>query len=79
MVGKIASQTENSMTRMLTMSEWRDFIESVELTDKQKDIYQMVCDLEEMYSDYNYLGRNWTTFDNLKRLLIEEFTGVKII
>lgn len=61
------------------MSEWRDFLESVELTDRQKIIYDMVCDLETMYKTRTVAGGYWTTFDNLKQLLIEEFTGVKIV
>lgn len=61
------------------MSEWSDFLESIELTDRQKDIYEMVCDLETMHKTYTIADGYWTTFDHLKQLLVEEFTGVKII
>ena len=62
------------------MSEWRDFCESVELTDRQKQIYDMVCDLEEFDKNQPLLEmkKYWSTFDHLKHLLIEEFTGVEI-
>lgn len=55
------------------MSEWRDFLESVELTDRQKLIYDLVCQLENPTDPRLHVA------DNLKHLLIEEFTGVKIV
>ena len=61
------------------MSEWRDFLESVELTERQEEIYDLACGLEHFHLTYESTGKWWTTFDNLKRLLIEEFTGVKIV
>lgn len=61
------------------MSEWRDFLESVELTDRQKQIYDMVCDLETISTRRIVAGGIGTSFDSLKHLLIEEFTGVKIV
>ena len=58
------------------MSEWRDFCESVELTDRQKQIYDMVCDIEKRHrKDFAVF---WSDYDKLKHLLVEEFTGVEI-
>lgn len=63
------------------MSEWRDFLESAELTDRQKRIYDMVCDLHDSSNNRDEVAKDgyWSTFDHLKQLLIEEFTGVRIV
>jgi hypothetical protein len=76
------------------MSELRDFLESVELTDRQKEIYDAVCDAQmrhkrdfvellewQGYHNPEEFKENgyWTDYEHLKTLLIEEFTGAKIV
>lgn len=55
------------------MSEWRDFLEGVELTERQKRIYDLACEIDEFSATPKQLG------EELKHLLIEEFTGVRIV
>lgn len=65
------------------MSEWRDFLEGVELTERQERIYELACllayDRENGKTGISGSIERIVAGDELKHLLIEEFTGVRII
>jgi hypothetical protein len=52
------------------MSEMRDFLEGVNLTEQQQEIYNLVCELGEPQTYRN------ASVERLKMLLICEFTGL---
>lgn len=60
------------------MSEWRDFLESVELTDRQERIINCVLTVTRC-KDSEKCQACKNDLEGLYLTLIEEFTGVRII